>query len=79
MHMFDCSVTSPPCSIGGTSPRLFPYILKNTLAYRACSTYSGPSYISLVFLHLILEMLKGTKSYNEVLPQTHLKINLKEI
>lgn len=68
MRMFECSVTSPPYSLGGTFPCLFPYILKNTLAYRACSTYSGPSHIiSLVILHLMLEMLKGTKCYNEVL------------
>ena len=67
IRMFDWSVTSPPYAIGGTFPCLFPYILKNTLAYRACSTYSGPSYMSLVFLHLMLETLKGTKCYNEVL------------
>lgn len=60
MRTFNCSVTSPPYSLGGAFPRLFPYILKNTLAYRACSTYSGPPHISLVILHLMLEMLKGT-------------------
>lgn len=63
--MFDGPVTSPPYSTGGPLPRLFPYILKNTLAYGACSTYSGP--MSLVFVHLLLEILKGTKYYSEVL------------
>lgn len=67
IRMFDHSVTSSPYSITGAFPCLFPYILKNTLAYRACSIYSGPSYISLVFLHLMLEILKGTECYNEVL------------
>lgn len=64
IRMFDCPVT-PPYSTEGTFPRLFPYILKNTLAYRACSTYSGP--MSLVFVHFMLEILKGTKCYSEIL------------